>query len=572
MYYTVCRYLNGTDISCDLYSRTVGTDGALGVETRLPSPINMDSSTSTQPNVGFDKESGKEILYFASNREGGEGKLDIWSVSIDGDNTYGTPSNLSDINTNADDITPFFHNNSQVLYFSSEGYTNLGGYDIYRSVKEGGSFGTPENLGAPTNGSYNDVFYSLDELGEQALFSSNRVGSMYIDETNKSCCYDIYKADITDLEINLNALTFDAKSLDSLEGVQVQLICAKTGDVMGEITNDMANDHKFKLERNKEYLIVSSKKGYATDTLRLNTNTVFKSEDIVRKVYLKRTSLELQVFTFDDISQQALPGTTVRLIDLTDGSIQEVVVTNESGNDFVFDVVPGHSYKVEASRDRYYSDSVEFVAKDDDGSGIITKKLYLVRRDLNIYLPLALYFDNDHPDLRSNKLTTTQSYTDTFDKYVFKKQEFKTKYAKMEGSDKALAESRVDEFFEKDVKGGFDTFLRFLDYITGQLKDGNSFDISLRGFASPRADTRYNLALSQRRVVSVQNELQQYQNGVLVPYIESGQLRITELSFGESLAPDNVSDRLYDRRNSVYSPEASRERRVEIVEIKEGGL
>ena len=40
----------------------------------------------------------------------------------------------------------------------------------------------------------------------------------------------------------------------------------------------------------------------------------------------------------------------------------------------------------------------------------------------------------------------------------------------------------------------------------------------------------------------------------------------------ESLAPDNVSDALYDRQNSVYSPEASRERRTEIVEIKQGEL
>jgi len=573
MYYTICEYIEGGDIRCDLYSREVNGDGSLGEASMLPAPINMDSVTNTQPNIGFDKSSGKEVLYFVSDRDGGKGKLDIWSVSLEAGDTYGTPTNLSSINTQGDDISPFLHNNYQVLYFSSDGYTTLGGFDIFRSVSEDGNLTKPENLGAPTNSSYNDVFYSLNEDGEKALFSSNRVGSQYIDELNKSCCYDIYKADITDLEINLNALTFDAKSLDSLEGVTVQLICVESGEILNEITNDRANDHIFKLDRNKEYMIVSSKEHYATDTLLFNTNTVFKSGDITKKIYLKRTSLELQVFTFDDISQEELKGTTVRLMDLTDGSIQEVVITNESGNDFVFDVIPGHSYKVEASRDRYYNDSVEFVAKDNDGSGIIVKKLYLVRRDLNVYLPLALYFDNDHPDLRSNKLTTDRIYSETFDEYVLMKQEFKENYSKNVGaSDKELAANRMDEFFELDVKGGFDRFSRFLDYITGQLQDGYTFDLSLRGFASPRADTRYNLALSQRRVVSVQNELKTFSNGVLLPYIESGQLKITELSFGESLAPDNVSDALYDRRNSVYSPEASRERRVEIVEIKEGGL
>lgn len=573
MIYTICNYEESGDIRCDLYNRTVNGDGSLGVASKLPSPVNIDTVTNTQPNIGFDKVSGKEVLYFVSDRNGGKGGLDIWAVSLEAENTYGTPFNISSLNTAADDISPFFHNNSQVLYFSSDGYTTLGGYDIFRSPKEGNEYGKAMNLGAPTNSSYHDVFYSLNENGEKALFSSNREGSQYIDELNKSCCYDIYKVDISNIEINLNALTFDAKSLDSLEGVTVKLVCVESGEVLQELTNDIANDHRFQLDRNKEYMIISSKPNYATDTMLFNTNTVFKSGEITKKIYLTRTGLELQVFTFDDISREPLRGTTVTLRDLTDGSIQEVVLTNESGNDFLFNVVPGHSYRVEASRDRYYNDSVEFVAKDDDGSGVIIKNLYLVRRDLNVYLPLALYFDNDHPDLRSNKLTTDKLYSETFDQYVVKKQEFKEAYSRSASSaDKDLATGRMEEFFELDVKGGFDRFARFLDYITGQLKDGYTFDLSLRGFASPRADTRYNLALSQRRVIAVQNELRAHRDGILIPYINNGQLKITELSFGESLAPDNVSDALYDKRNSIYSPEASRERRVEIVEIMENGL
>lgn len=96
--------------------------------------------------------------------------------------------------------------------------------------------------------------------------------------------------------------------------------------------------------------------------------------------------------------------------------------------------------------------------------------------------------------------------------------------------------------------------------------------MSIRGFASPRADTKYNLALSQRRVVCIQNELNDYKNGALKEYIANGQLKITELSYGESLAPDNVSDALFDRQNSIFSPEASRERRGEILEIKQGSI
>ena len=573
IFYTICEYGERGEIRCDIYCRVVNGDGSFGNEMKLPSPVNIDSFNTTQPFVAFDKESGQEVLYFVSNRTGGKGGLDIWASQITGIESFAEPENITSVNTPYDEMTPFFHKNSQVLFFSSNGYQTIGGFDVYRSTKEKGSFTKPENLGAPINSSYNDVYYSLDEDGNKGVLSSNRYGSQYVDELHKSCCYDIYNVDIGELEIFLNALTFDAKTLDSLEGVTVQLLDAETGDLITSITNAIGNDHLFQLERGKEYLIVSTRPGFYPDTLPVNTNNVFKSETLTRKIFLERSSLELQVFTFDEISRDPLPGTTVYLEDLTDNTIQEIVLTNENANDFVFEVIPGHSYRITAQRDRYYDAIKEFVARDDDGSGIITKDLFLTRRDLNVYLPLALYFDNDIPDRRSRSLTTDRNYSETFDDYVLKKFEFIERYsANLSGSNKDLAETRVDQFFEEDVKGGYDRFLRFLDYIVGQLQDGNTFDISIRGFASPRADTRYNLALSQRRVEAVQNEIKSYNNGILIPYIDNGQLKITELSYGESLAPDNVSDALYDRQNSIYSPEASTERRAEIVEIKQGAI
>lgn len=569
VYYTVCQYVNTTDIRCDLYSRAILGDGTLGEEFKLPEPINNPEYTTTQPNVGFDQTSGKEVLYFVSDRPGGEGKLDIWYVTIEGVNKFSDPMNLSELNTAEDEMTPFFHNDAQVMYFSSTGYTSLGGLDIYRSVKENSTFGQVENLGVPVNSSFNDVYYTIASDGSRALFSSNRIGAKYIDVINESCCYDIFEAIISDITIRLNAVTFDGLTLDSLKGATVKLIDAKTGELIEELTNENGGDHVFTLEKGREYLVVSTKDGYLADTFNINTNRIYRPEDITRKIFLKRKTLELQLYTFDDVSKLPLPGTTVRLTDLTDNTIQEVRITNEMGHDFGFDLKPGHLYRVEASKDRYVSVADEFVAEDTDGTGIIIKRLFLARKDLNIYLPLALYFDNDQPDEKTVKLTTNRTYDVTFDSYVVKKQEFKEEYTKgMTTAEAILAEQRMDDFFEIDVKGGFDKFQAFLAAMLRQLDQGKTFELSLRGFASPRADSRYNLALSQRRVVSVQNELVQYANGAFKPYIERGQLKITQLSYGENLSPDNVSDVFYDRRNSVFSPEASKERRVEIVEIK----
>jgi outer membrane protein OmpA-like peptidoglycan-associated protein len=94
-------------------------------------------------------------------------------------------------------------------------------------------------------------------------------------------------------------------------------------------------------------------------------------------------------------------------------------------------------------------------------------------------------------------------------------------------------------------------------------------EIIIKGFTSPRAETDYNLNLGKRRISSVRNYFDTYAEGVFAQYLQSGALKVSETSFGETTAKQNVSDALEDERNSVYNPEAARERRVEIVEIRE---
>ncbi len=100
------------------------------------------------------------------------------------------------------------------------------------------------------------------------------------------------------------------------------------------------------------------------------------------------------------------------------------------------------------------------------------------------------------------------------------------------------------------------------------LQDGQQIAIYLKGYASPLASAEYNLKLGKRRISSIQNEFKAFDGGILWKYMESGDLVVAEKSFGEETAPKTVSDDKKNARLSIYSPEASEERRVEIVEIK----
>ena len=106
------------------------------------------------------------------------------------------------------------------------------------------------------------------------------------------------------------------------------------------------------------------------------------------------------------------------------------------------------------------------------------------------------------------------------------------------------------------------------DTLDQYLEEDLSFKIYLKGYASPLASAEYNEALGARRIKTIQNEFAAYKGGVLQKYFDSGDLEVTEKSFGEGTAPPGVSDDARDKRSSIYSPAASRERRVEIIEIQ----
>ncbi len=101
-----------------------------------------------------------KTLYFTSNREGGHGKLDIYVSHREEGGDWGPATNLGPvINTRYNENTPFITMNDSLLYFSSEGHYNMGGYDIFVARKKGEGWSKPENVGYPLNTTDNDLHF-----------------------------------------------------------------------------------------------------------------------------------------------------------------------------------------------------------------------------------------------------------------------------------------------------------------------------------------------------------------------------------------------------------------------------
>ncbi len=114
-----------------------------------------------------------KTLYFTSNRRGGNGDMDIYVSKLNEVGVWAPGINLgSDINTELNEDTPFITENGQTLFFSSQGFTSMGGYDIFKSeLKNDSTWSIPQNLGYPISTTDDDLFYFPWKDGEIAYMA-----------------------------------------------------------------------------------------------------------------------------------------------------------------------------------------------------------------------------------------------------------------------------------------------------------------------------------------------------------------------------------------------------------------
>ena len=102
------------------------------------------------------------ILFFVSNRPGGQGGKDIFRSVMDNKGNWGTPVPLSYvINTPFDEEAVFMAGDDITMFFVSEAHATMGGFDIFKStVDNNGNWSEPQNVGYPINTPYDDVFFA----------------------------------------------------------------------------------------------------------------------------------------------------------------------------------------------------------------------------------------------------------------------------------------------------------------------------------------------------------------------------------------------------------------------------
>ncbi len=170
LFITVCKANKKGYVNCDIYTSDFNREEEWGPLKNLGPNVNTEDGWEAQPSLSSD---GKTLI-FAGARADGKG-MDLYKTERENTNAEWQPAvNMGpQINTDKNEKSPFIHSDSQTLYFTSDGWPGVGGYDIFfAKMNDDGKWTTPKNIGIPINTEKDEVGFFVSTDGQLGYISS----------------------------------------------------------------------------------------------------------------------------------------------------------------------------------------------------------------------------------------------------------------------------------------------------------------------------------------------------------------------------------------------------------------
>jgi outer membrane protein OmpA-like peptidoglycan-associated protein len=312
------------------------SNGGFFLPQKLGPNINVQGYKTMHPCVNFNGTK----LYFSSNRPGGRGGFDLWVCDIDESGNFGEAKNVgAPVNTGGDEITPFFHPVSHVLYFSSNGLPGLGGYDIFTSEynENDGVYAFPKNVNAPINSSKDDAYLIMERTQGRGFFASDRA------DCPGGNCYKIYEFFNEPVKFDVNGIVFDGETNEPMAGALVTILDPHGNQEPIFVVTDDQGNYFAELKPNMEYFMKGQKNKYLADAASIATKgktetTHFQQDFVLNKI--PAGEIEIEGIEYDFNSAALRPKSMenldkiVDLLKLNDNLQVEIEANTDSrGND-----------------------------------------------------------------------------------------------------------------------------------------------------------------------------------------------------------------------------------------------
>ena len=190
-------------------------DGGTGVDNPQTSADVMFTTVamlSSNVNDATAYDAGPEVssdyleLYFFSDRVGGSGGMDIYvSTRAHVTDPWGLATNVTALNTSANERQPSLSSDGLSMYFASDRAGGEGGMDLYVSTRASlaDAWSTPVNLGTVVNTSATESGPGIADDGLSLYFQSDRIGGLGV--TDLYVATRATMVDLWDTPANLGA-------------------------------------------------------------------------------------------------------------------------------------------------------------------------------------------------------------------------------------------------------------------------------------------------------------------------------------------------------------------------------
>lgn len=458
--------------------------------------INGDDFATCHPSLSSDGT----LLYFASDRPGGFGGMDIYVVQ-NRKGEWTQPQNLGPtVNSAGNDIFPFV-NEEGILFFSSNGHKGMGGLDVFyvekSSMFDEGTWDVRRNLGTPFNSKKDDFGFYSNENMTKGFLTSNRFGGkggddIYTWESDENKSLELKETKIAylmvmDKETNspIRNAILKIENVDN-EGTSIE---GRT-DVKGLVETTVEEGQVYKVRVEKEGF-VSIEKEVSTTELMGGISYSINVEKV--------KCVELFGTVINEKYNKVIPNTTVTLINKCNG--EKTVVTTHTDGSFDFCLESGCDFDVVASKYNFMATESKVSTLEPTEGNMKEIKIEMLPSSI----PGEANTDEKTESPAEIKRHFLGDENSTF--HVGQVLTLKNIYYDFNKSN-----IRPDAQVE-------------LDYIVTMMKEFSNMEITLISHTDSRGKTSYNKELSEKRAVSAR----QY---IISKGISS--MRIIASGYGES--------------------------------------
>ena len=257
MYFTYSKPINGKDLGAKIYR----SERASG-EWSEPQEVKLFADSSIT--VGHPAlNATADTLYFISDAPGGEGGKDIWMAELDGDQWVNVQPLGAGINTAADEMFPYVHEDGS-LYFASNGHPGYGGLDIFKAYRDTTRTDTTiwvlYNMGPTFNGIGDDFGITFAGNSQDGFFSSNRGDKKGFDK--------IYRFWLPEMEFIAEGTVNDELG-NPISDAKLRLV--GSDGTISKVSARRDGTYKIKLKKDVKYVMLATARGFLNAKQQWNT-------------------------------------------------------------------------------------------------------------------------------------------------------------------------------------------------------------------------------------------------------------------------------------------------------------